>query len=590
MLSRIVVFLDCMLLKGKKTFLCFFILFTVCSSISSQTTEDFESGSAAGWTTSGSASTGTFIVGNPSLETSGGITTQLEDDHTPGAGVNAYFTATNTSAGNRDVDGGTSIATSPTYAVTSDSQLSIWYFFGQRDAGDDSNDYFLLEYSVNSGISFTTLVSIGDIQINANWTEATVFIPASSNLVVRVTASDGSGTGDIIEAGIDDLEILPIMDTDGDGILDFVDLDDDNDGILDTTECAGLSVPFENGGFELPVITSSYVQINEGSVPGWQTTASDGLIEIWSSGFLGVPSQEGNQFVELNATQVSTLFQTFNLNGMGGTVDWSVYHRGRSGTETANVLFGETLATAIVEETMTDGTGGWGYYSGSFTIPPGQTTLVIAFESVVGGSVGNFLDNIVVSINEACIDTDSDGITDDRDLDSDNDNCDDVLEAGFTDDNGDGRLGPNPVTVDSNGQVTSGTNGYTTPLDGNSNGTFDFQETGNVPNITLQPVDVTICPGCTTFLSATSNGTIYQWQRFNGVIWEDLTDSGIYSGSTTNTLTIANATVNENNGQYRVNISNLGYICNVISDMAILTIQVNTVITNRRITYRVNKN
>ena len=41
-------------------------------------------------------------------------------------------------------------------------------------------------------------------------------------------------------------------------------------------------------------------------------------------------------------------------------------------------------------------------------------------------------------------------------LDSDNDGCPDVIEAGYTDPNGDGKLGDNPITVDNNGKVTSG--------------------------------------------------------------------------------------------------------------------------------------
>jgi hypothetical protein len=46
-----------------------------------------------------------------------------------------------------------------------------------------------------------------------------------------------------------------------------------------------------------------------------------------------------------------------------------------------------------------------------------------------------------------------------RDLDIDGDLCSDVIEAGFLDPNNDGILGNNPVTVNTNGQVTSAT-GY----------------------------------------------------------------------------------------------------------------------------------
>ena len=41
------------------------------------------------------------------------------------------------------------------------------------------------------------------------------------------------------------------------------------------------------------------------------------------------------------------------------------------------------------------------------------------------------------------------------DADSDGDNCSDVVEAGFSDPNGDGFLGSNPVIVDNNGLVIS---------------------------------------------------------------------------------------------------------------------------------------
>ena len=60
------------------------------------------------------------------------------------------------------------------------------------------------------------------------------------------------------------------------------------------------------------------------------------------------------------------------------------------------------------------------------------------------------------------------------DLDSDNDGCNDVIEGGYSDPNLDGLLGDNPVTVDANGKVTSGTDGYTTPLDQNSNNVQDY--------------------------------------------------------------------------------------------------------------------
>ena len=67
-------------------------------------------------------------------------------------------------------------------------------------------------------------------------------------------------------------------------------------------------------------------------------------------------------------------------------------------------------------------------------------------------------------------DTDGDGIPNHFDLDSDGDGCLDAVEAGFTDGDDDGLLGDSPVTVDSLGMVTSGSDGYTLPADNDGSG------------------------------------------------------------------------------------------------------------------------
>ncbi len=84
------------------------------------------------------------------------------------------------------------------------------------------------------------------------------------------------------------------------------------------SECFGQSVspciiPTINPSFEQPVIpVNSYSNKSENDLPGWKTTASDHQIEMWSSGFGGVIAFDGNQFIELNANVVSTLYQDFS--------------------------------------------------------------------------------------------------------------------------------------------------------------------------------------------------------------------------------------------------------------------------------------
>ena len=170
------------------------------------TDDDFEGG-AAGWTTSGTCTTGTFVLATPTQQTST-VVTQVGGDHTTGSG-NAIFTATNTTAGNADVDGGECVVTSPVFNVTDASDVSIWYFHGQRDTGDDAaGDYFVLEASVNGG-AYSSFVSIGDVRTVASWTNASTTVSASSSVQLRVRVSDGTAAGDIVEGGVDDLSICP---------------------------------------------------------------------------------------------------------------------------------------------------------------------------------------------------------------------------------------------------------------------------------------------------------------------------------------------------------------------------------------------
>jgi hypothetical protein len=99
------------------------------------------------------------------------------------------------------------------------------------------------------------------------------------------------------------------------------------------------------------------------------------------------------------------------------------------GSSLANAL----ASSPIVE--MVDDNTAWGTYSGIYTIPYGQTQVVITFQAGYTGSgsasVGNFIDDVQIVINQGCIDSDGDGIPDTEDLDSDNDGIPDIEEAGF---------------------------------------------------------------------------------------------------------------------------------------------------------------
>ena len=163
---------------------------------------DFEGGDVTGWSTSGTCTTGTYILGNPTQQ----ISTVVTQPSGSASGSSSIFTASNTSAGNADVDGGNCILNKDAISVSSSSTLSFNYFHGQRDTGDDpSGDFFNVQYRVNGG-SWQTVVSNGDSRSTASWTPASTTVPAG-NIELRVQCSDGAGPGDIIECGIDDVAI-----------------------------------------------------------------------------------------------------------------------------------------------------------------------------------------------------------------------------------------------------------------------------------------------------------------------------------------------------------------------------------------------
>jgi uncharacterized repeat protein (TIGR01451 family) len=177
-----------------------------------------------------------------------------------------------------------------------------------------------------------------------------------------------------------------------------------------------LQVNLLDGGFEQPQFAASgYYQLNPTTgvshngngpfppIPGWQTTDSLGEIEIWQQPGpvpgSPVPADEGTQYAELNANSPSTLYQEIPTTP-GQILYWGLSHRGRVGVDTMSLHLGPAGVTGPVIQTMSDGTGAWGHYTGTYTVPPGQTVTRFAFtaDSSDGGlgslSVGNFLDDV----------------------------------------------------------------------------------------------------------------------------------------------------------------------------------------------------
>ncbi|MBC1233846.1 LPXTG cell wall anchor domain-containing protein [Listeria booriae] len=169
-----------------------------------------------------------------------------------------------------------------------------------------------------------------------------------------------------------------------------------------TTNVQGVPKPpievisLQNGSFEQPAIDKGSRLLDDSTVPGWKTTATDHLIELQNH-YEDREAADGNQYAELNAVEASALYQDIATTP-GAKVRWQVAHQGRDGEDTAVVKFGAPSNLKTIE-TMTTSNDGWKTYSGTYTIPAGQTTTRFEFEAVSSATDdvtrGNFLDNIV---------------------------------------------------------------------------------------------------------------------------------------------------------------------------------------------------
>ncbi len=183
----------------------------------------------------------------------------------------------------------------------------------------------------------------------------------------------------------------------------------------------GPTVAMINGSFEGGPERGSYnnsFMFLESEVPGWNTTDdSQGvkLIEIWDykQGFPGAVNNfpappDGNRYAELNAYDNGLLYQDVKTTP-GQTIYWRLAHMGRQGVDTMQLRIGPVTNnpydTPVIQQ-MSDGNTKWGTYTGTYTVPAGQTVTRFGFEAVssAGGNkaVGNFLDDIFLG-TEPCI-------------------------------------------------------------------------------------------------------------------------------------------------------------------------------------------
>lgn len=105
-------------------------------------------------------------------------------------------------------------------------------------------------------------------------------------------------------------------------------------------------------------------------------------------------------------------------------------------------------------------------------------------------------------------------------------------------------------------------------------GTTNCTASNCIPPTITQPTSQTVCAGNTATFTVTGSGTAngYQWVENTGSGWNIVSNGGVYSGATTNTLTITGATVVMNTYQYRCVVKEATSTCPTTSNAVTLTV------------------
>ena len=457
--------------------------------------------------------------------------------------------------------------------------------------------YYLWQVSENGGITWEGLSNDSEkfSIINAD--------PSFNDRIYRVIVSTPSFIcGDDVVS--DPFKILVLGDFDFDLVGDFDDVDDDNDGIYDLVECFNNSTLQITGDYDSSV-SASYPLVleykgEEGSGSGNNVFGDKVNIKLNPAA--------GDIYEGCYFESDITFDDGLKISVDGKTIlSFNQYHwdigRGKANPATTREFRAGGIFSGWVpwnEKTkillvIRDGS----IKLLSETVNGKMVDVIPYMDNTVEGWVldKNFdfscLEGVSLSIENTnhdgpsriksrntvyayvCNDTDSDLSLNNKDLDSDDDECYDVIEAGFTDSDENGFLGVDPISVDSTGKVISG-GGYEVPLDNDRNGIMDYLEAGFSVNVTSTPESSYLIQEGDTFSISYEvdfeERFVYQWQvqEFGSLFWENIldtvTDRVTYSGTNTNTLKVKGVRFDDMQVdnvllKFRLVISTPSYIC-----------------------------
>ena len=248
---------------------------------------------------------------------------------------------------------------------------------------------------------------------------------------------------------------LTAPDTDGDGITDQLDLDSDGDGIADLLEAGGTDSD------------------SNGTVDGFTDLDGNGFDDATTASPLPVTDSNGDgtpDYLDNADVDQDGILDTIDIDDDNDGIPDSIEGDGAVDTD------GDGIADSVDLDSDNDGLFDLNESGASVNALDTDNDGRIDLANIVGSNgladaVETSANSGVVNYNSGLpVDTDSDGVDDYRDLDSDNDGIPDVIEAGGTnaDPDGDGVLGTGIPAVDANGvpSVGAGLTAPDTDLDG----------------------------------------------------------------------------------------------------------------------------
>lgn len=322
---------------------------------------------------------------------------------------------------------------------------------------------------------------------------------ADSNQDGRIEGNANSnGLVPLIDPALTGQGIPLPPDKDNDGVPDWHDLDSDNDGILDVVEAGYANSDtnqdgrIDDGNGNVPAVNSDGIppvmnpngngqgiplpiDWDGDGVPDWHDLDSDndGILDVVEAGYIDSDTNQDGRIDDGNgnppAVDANGIAPVMNVNGDGtgiplpidwdsdGVPDWHDLDSDNDGI--LDVIEGGYQGSDTnLDGRIDDGTGNIPTVNAD-GLPPVMTT---------GGPI-----NLPP-------DTDSDGVRDWHDLDSDNDGINDTVENINPDGDGDGFIGTGPITVDVNGIAVADANGTVVPntplVNTDGDGPGDFRD------------------------------------------------------------------------------------------------------------------